>query len=136
MITFKVNGVARKFDGDPEMPLLWYLRDEIELTGTKYGCGEGLCGACTVHVNGAAVRSCQTQMQSLAGKSVTTIEGLSAVAKRRCKVWRRLERDGNASGAAGLETGQRSAMRVLPDRADHAGGGAAKTETETDRRGH
>ena len=78
MITFKVNGVARKFDGDPEMPLLWYLRDEIELTGTKYGCGEGLCGACTVHVNGAAVRSCQTQMQSLAGKSVTTIEGLSA----------------------------------------------------------
>ncbi|MEK7829803.1 MAG: 2Fe-2S iron-sulfur cluster-binding protein, partial [Acidobacteriota bacterium] len=77
MITFKVNGVARQFDGDPEMPLLWYLRDEIELTGTKYGCGEGLCGACTVHLNGAAVRSCQTPISGLAGKAITTIEGLS-----------------------------------------------------------
>jgi isoquinoline 1-oxidoreductase alpha subunit len=77
MITLKVNGARRQFDGDPEMPLLWYLRDEIELTGTKYGCGEGLCGACTVHLNGAAVRSCQTPMSAAAGKDIVTIEGLS-----------------------------------------------------------
>lgn len=78
MIRLKVNGVARQFDGDPEMPLLWFLRDDLEMTGTKYGCGEGLCGACTVHINGAAVRSCQTAMQSVAGKNIVTIEGLSA----------------------------------------------------------
>lgn len=78
MIRLKVNGVNRQFDGDPEMPLLWFLRDDLAMTGTKYGCGEGLCGACTVHINGAAVRSCQTQMQSAAGKSIVTIEGLSA----------------------------------------------------------
>jgi len=78
MIKLKVNGVSRDFDGDPEMPLLWYVRDLLELTGTKYGCGMGLCGACTVHVNGSAIRSCQTPMQSTAGKTVVTIEGLAA----------------------------------------------------------
>src|SRR5262249_41189399 len=77
MISLNVNGVGRQFDGDPEMPLLWYLRDEIQLTGTKYGCGEGFCGACTVHLNGSAVRSCRISMQSVAGKDVVTIEGLS-----------------------------------------------------------
>ena len=76
MVQLKVNGVTRKFEGDPEMPLLWYLRDMLEMTGTKYGCGMGLCGACTVHVDGKAVRSCQTTMSSAAGKSVVTIEGL------------------------------------------------------------
>jgi len=80
MIKLKVNGVSREFDGEPDMPLLWYLRDELRLTGTKYGCGEGLCGACTVHVNAAAARSCQLPMQSVAGKAVVTIEGLSAKA--------------------------------------------------------
>jgi isoquinoline 1-oxidoreductase subunit alpha len=80
MIKFKVNGVGREFDGEPDMPLLWYLRDVLQLTGTKYGCGEGLCGACTVHVNGSAARSCQLPMQSVAGKAITTIEGLSAKA--------------------------------------------------------
>jgi isoquinoline 1-oxidoreductase alpha subunit len=78
MVTFKVNGTDRSFDGDPEMPLLWYLRDDLRLTGTKYGCGAGLCGACTVHVDGLAVRSCQTQVRTLQNKRVTTIEGLSA----------------------------------------------------------
>jgi len=78
MINLTVNGARRSFDGDPEMPLLWYLRDLLELTGTKYGCGMGLCGACTVHVNGTAVRSCQTPMQSTAGKTIVTIEGLAA----------------------------------------------------------
>ena len=78
MINLTVNGTRRSFDGDPEMPLLWYLRDLLELTGTKYGCGMGLCGACTVHVNGSAVRSCQTPMQSTAGKTIVTIEGLAS----------------------------------------------------------
>jgi isoquinoline 1-oxidoreductase subunit alpha len=78
MVTFTVNGTSRSFDGDPDMPLLWYLRDEARLTGTRFGCGAGLCGACTVHVDGRAVRSCQTRMQTVAGKRVTTIEGLSA----------------------------------------------------------
>ena len=78
MIQCKVNGVEHAFDGDPEMPLLWYLRDLLQLTGTKYGCGMGLCGACTVHVNGAATRSCVTVMRSTAGKDIVTIEGLSA----------------------------------------------------------
>ena len=77
MINLKVNGVSRQFDGEPDMPLLWFLRDELQLTGTKYGCGEGLCGACTVHVNGSATRSCQIPMQNVAGKAVVTIEGLS-----------------------------------------------------------
>ena len=78
MIQMKVNGVRKQFEGDPEMPLLWYLRDLLQMTGTKYGCGMGLCGACTVHLNGAAVRSCSTPMKEVAGKEVLTIEGLSA----------------------------------------------------------
>ena len=78
MIQLKVNGTARQFDGDPDMPLLWFLRDVLEMTGTKYGCGMGLCGACTVHLDGAAARSCSTPMKDAAGKSITTIEGLSA----------------------------------------------------------
>jgi len=78
MIRLKVNGTSREFKGDPEMPLLWYLRDTLQLTGSKFGCGQGLCGACTVHVDGEALRSCSIQMRGLQGKSVTTIEGLSA----------------------------------------------------------
>jgi isoquinoline 1-oxidoreductase alpha subunit len=73
-----VNGIDRVFDGDPDMPLLWYLRDDLRLIGTRYGCGAGLCGACTVHLDGQAVRSCQTVMRTLAGKRIVTIEGLSA----------------------------------------------------------
>ena len=78
MIQMKVNGVRKQFEGDPEMPLLWYLRDLLQMTGTKYGCGMGLCGACTVHLNGAAIRSCSTSMKEVAGEEVLTIEGLSA----------------------------------------------------------
>lgn len=78
MVGFKVNGDERQFDGDAEMPLLWYLRDSLGMTGTKFGCGAGLCGACTVHVDGTAVRSCQTRMSDIEGAAVTTIEGLSA----------------------------------------------------------
>jgi isoquinoline 1-oxidoreductase subunit alpha len=77
-MAFTVNGVSHSFSGDPEMPLLWYLRDELHLTGTKYGCGKGLCGACTVHIDGEAALSCITPMKSVAGKKIVTIEGLSA----------------------------------------------------------
>jgi isoquinoline 1-oxidoreductase subunit alpha len=78
MIHLKVNGADRAFDGDPDMPLLWYLRDELGLTGTKFGCGMGLCGACTVHLNDKAVRSCSTSMDDAAGKNVVTIEAIAA----------------------------------------------------------
>jgi isoquinoline 1-oxidoreductase subunit alpha len=77
MVRLKVNGIDRSFDGDPEMPLLWYLRDELKLTGAKFGCGIALCGACTVHKNGEAIRSCVTAMGDMAGADITTIEGLS-----------------------------------------------------------
>jgi isoquinoline 1-oxidoreductase alpha subunit len=73
----KVNKQDKDYAGDSQMPLMWYLRDELGLTGTKFGCGTGLCGACTVHVDGKAVRSCVTPMGEVSGKSVTTIEGLS-----------------------------------------------------------
>jgi isoquinoline 1-oxidoreductase alpha subunit len=78
MVKLTVNGKARQYDGDPDMPLLWYLRDELRLTGTRFGCGAGLCGACTVHVNGQAVRSCQTKMSTLDDKTVLTIDALGA----------------------------------------------------------
>jgi isoquinoline 1-oxidoreductase alpha subunit len=78
MVNFKVNGTDRSFDGDLDMPLLWYLRDDARLTGTRFGCGAGLCGACTVHLDGQAVRSCQTPMRRVENKRVVTIEGLSA----------------------------------------------------------
>jgi isoquinoline 1-oxidoreductase subunit alpha len=77
MANLNVNGTDRTYDGDPDMPLLWYLRDDLRLTGTHFGCGAGLCGACTVHVDGKAVRSCQTRMATVTGKKVTTVEGLS-----------------------------------------------------------
>ena len=77
-IRFNLNGKTQTADVIPEMPLLWYLRDSLGMTGTKFGCGMALCGSCTVHVDGQAVRSCITPVSTLAGKSVTTIEGLSA----------------------------------------------------------
>ncbi len=78
MVHLKVNGQAQSFDGDPEMPLLWYLRDILGLTGTKFGCGMALCGACTVLENAKAVRSCSMPMGKIEGADITTIEGISA----------------------------------------------------------
>ncbi len=77
MIELTVNGKNHQVDADPEMPLLWVIRDLLGLTGTKYGCGEALCGACTVHLDGMPVRACVTPVRRAAGKPVTTIEGLS-----------------------------------------------------------
>jgi isoquinoline 1-oxidoreductase alpha subunit len=76
MIDLRVNGVRREFNGDPNMPLLWFLRDEIGLIGSKFGCGAGLCGACTIHIDGEAVRGCLTPVSDAEGREVTTIEGL------------------------------------------------------------
>ncbi len=77
MLTFRVNGVAVEFDGDANTPLLWVLRDHLTLTGTKFGCGIGQCGACTVHVDGRAQRSCVTPVSAIDDRAVTTIEGLA-----------------------------------------------------------
>jgi isoquinoline 1-oxidoreductase subunit alpha len=91
MVSVTVNGTARSFDGDADMPLLWYLRDVLQATGTKFGCGQALCGACTVHVDGAALRACITPMKALAGKSIVTIEGLDAKGQHPLQVaWREL----------------------------------------------
>ncbi len=89
MTRLRVNGFERSFEGDPAMPLLWYLRDDLGLTGTKFGCGIAACGACTVHVNGEAQRSCVTPVSSLEGKDVVTIEGLSATGDHAVqRAWR------------------------------------------------
>jgi isoquinoline 1-oxidoreductase alpha subunit len=77
MVTLTINGTTQSIDADADTPLLWVLRDHLSLTGTKYGCGMALCGACTVHVDGVAVRSCVLPLKAVEGKSVTTIEGLS-----------------------------------------------------------
>ena len=83
MIKLSVNGKAREFEVGSDVPLLWALRDEAHLTGTKFGCGMGLCGACTVHVDGIATRSCTLPISSVVGKKITTIEGVSATAVGR-----------------------------------------------------
>jgi len=91
MPTINVNGENRDFGGDPDTPLLWYLRDELGLTGTKFGCGAGVCGACTIHLDGVAVRSCLTTVAETAGKKVTSIEGLSPDGEHAVqKAWRQL----------------------------------------------
>src|SRR5579872_5062631 len=103
MIQLTINGRNARFDGDPEMPLLWYLRDRMQLTGTKFGCGMGLCGACTVHIDGQATRSCVTPMNAAAGKRVTTIEGLSPSGDHPLqKAWR----DMNVPQCGYCQTGQ------------------------------
>jgi len=87
-IRLHINGVARELDIDPSTPLLWVLRDYLGMTGTKFGCGIAMCGACTVHVNGSATRSCRVPLEAVADAQITTIEGLSANASHPLqKVW-------------------------------------------------
>jgi aerobic-type carbon monoxide dehydrogenase small subunit (CoxS/CutS family) len=87
VITLTINGASRSVDVEPETPLLWVLREALGLTGTKFGCGIGQCGACTVHVDGVAVRSCMTRASSAVGKHVTTIEGLASENHPLLRVW-------------------------------------------------
>jgi isoquinoline 1-oxidoreductase alpha subunit len=121
MIELRVNGETHQLDVDPQMPLLWALREHVGLTGTKYGCGIGQCGACTVHLNGAAVRSCSLPVSAVAGQEVTTIEGSPRAPTAR-----------RAGGAAGLAGARRGAVRLLPVRPDHAGERAADPQPEPD----
>lgn len=91
MATFTVNGLSQEFTGDGSMPLLWFLRDILNLTGTKYGCGVGACGACTVHLDGVAIRSCLTTVSEVNGKRITTIEGLNSDGDHPVqKAWRQV----------------------------------------------
>jgi isoquinoline 1-oxidoreductase subunit alpha len=103
MTKLRVNGVERTFEGDPAMPLLWYLRDELGLTGTKFGCGIAACGACTVHVNGEAQRACVTPVSTLEGKNVVTIEGLSETGDHPVQ---RAWRDANVPQCGYCQSGQ------------------------------
>jgi isoquinoline 1-oxidoreductase alpha subunit len=103
MIKLTVNGVDQEFDGDPNMPLLWYVRDQLGLPGTKYGCGAALCGACTVHLDGTAVRACVTAVGDAEGAEVTTIEGLNADGNHPVQVaWREI----NVPQCGFCQTGQ------------------------------
>lgn len=93
MIQLNVNGKVVKLDVDPDTPLLWALRDTLQLTGTKYGCGQALCGACTVHLNGQPTRSCSVPVSAAAGQKITTIEAVdsSKVGKAVQEAWRKLD---------------------------------------------
>ena len=103
MIRLTVNGVQQTFDGDPDMPLLWYVRDELGLTGSKFGCGAALCGACTMHMGGSAVRSCITPVAAAEDQEVITIEGLALDGNHPVQVaWRDL----NVSQCGYCQAGQ------------------------------
>jgi isoquinoline 1-oxidoreductase alpha subunit len=92
MLEFILNGKPARFDGDPDMPLLWYLRDHAQLRGTKFGCGIGQCGACTVHLRGRAVRACSTPVSAAANAPITTLEGLSADGTHPLQIaWREID---------------------------------------------
>jgi isoquinoline 1-oxidoreductase subunit alpha len=92
MVTLKVNGETHELDVNPKMPLLWAIRDKLNLTGTKYGCGHAMCGACTVHIDGEAARSCSIMVGEAAGKTITTIEGVSGnVAEAVIGAWQHVD---------------------------------------------
>ena len=112
---FTVNGKPATTNAPPATPLLWVIREDLKLTGTKFGCGTGLCGACMVHVDGRRAFSCQTQVSEIAGRTVTTIEGLSP--------------DSSPSSAESLAHRARTAMWLLPVRSDYERGRSASAET-------
>jgi isoquinoline 1-oxidoreductase alpha subunit len=119
MATLIVNGIERRYDGDTDMPLLWYLRDELGLNGTKFGCGIAACGACTIHLDGTAVRACQTPISAADGLQVTTIEGLSPNGNHPLQVaWRNL----NVAQCGYCQPGQimqaASLLKDTPDPSD------------------
>ena len=123
MITLNVNGKPRDLDVPDDMPLLWTLRDVLNMTGTKFGCGAGLCGACTIHIDGQPVRSCITPVSAAVGKRITTIEAIGSHA-------------GGEEGPGRLARARRAAMRLLPVRPDHVCSGAARRNRQAERRGH
>ncbi len=119
MIQLTVNGQPRQFEGDPDTPLLWFLRDELGLTGSKFGCGMALCGACTVHLDGEAMRSCSLPMAAVADQNITTIEGLSADGSHPVQqAWQKL----NVAQCGYCQTGQimqaASLLRATPNPSD------------------
>ncbi len=116
-VTINVNGTDRAIDAEPDTPLLWAIRDHAGLTGTKFGCGMALCGACTVHLDGEPVRSCTTPLSAVGDRRVTTIEGIR----------------GGAGRAGRLGRARRAAVRLLPVRPDHVRRGAAGDECLADR---
>ena len=112
MVALTINGESKTVDAPPDMPLLWVLRDLLGMTGTKFGCGIAQCGACTVHLDGKAVRSCLLPVGAIGNRAITTIEGVGATPSRR-------------QGAEGLARSGSDPVRLLPVRSDHVGGGAA-----------
>ncbi len=123
MANLNINGKTINIDVEPDTPLLWAIRENVGLTGTKYGCGIAQCGACTVHIDGVATRSCGVAVSEAEGKQITTIEGLA-------------QRLSAAQGAAGLDRQRCAAMRLLPERHDHGGRSTSEGEAEADRRRH
>ena len=126
-MNLRINGTSYTLDAPPDEPLLWALRDALGLTGTKFGCGVGICGACTVHINGAAVRSCIMPLAAVAEADIRTIEGLA-------------ETDGNDvitlhPAPAGFYRSPGTAVRLVYERPDHAGGLLPGAESAADRRG-
>ncbi len=113
MVKFTINGEAKSVEADPAMPILWVVREQLGLTGTKFGCGAALCGACTVHLDGQPVRSCSTPIGEAEGRAITTIEGIAGP-------------EGELSQRpAGLDQRTGAAMRLLPVGPDHGRHGPA-----------
>ena len=123
MARLTINGKSLEVNVSPSTPLLWAIREQVGLTGTKYGCGVAMCGACTVHMDGKAVRSCVLPVAAATGKQITTIEGLATggVLHKVQTAWIEL---------------RRAPVWLLPGRNDHGGGGPAQGQAEADRRRH
>ncbi|WP_299504844.1 (2Fe-2S)-binding protein [uncultured Roseobacter sp.] len=134
-IELKLNGKTHTVDAEPGTPLLWVIRDDLKLTGTKFGCGVAACGACTVHVDGAPVRSCQTYIEDLEGSEVTTIEGVSSEAAKAVQTaWAELDvvqcgycQSGQIMSAVGLLT--ENAKPTVADIDDYMNGNACRCAT-------